>query len=437
MTDNAIEARELLLRAQPIVERFTRYARARGEYFNIFEILDRTTDEVKGHSAFIAELLDPKGSHGQGTMFLNLFLKCFKLGPNIPPDQQSNPQQMGGSWKVWTEYTIPEEKGNTDTGGRIDIVIEGPDCLIVIENKIYAPDAYHQLERYNEFAKEQRKSQVVIAYLTLDGRNPTDKSRGNLKPEDIRLLNYKDDIKDWLEACIKTASRLPAIRETLCQYLSLVNKLATGSFNREIAMEIANAITSAASFTAAQEIATAVVEVKVKTLQKFFKELEERLSAKVKYPELDQNSFLPWPHYMEEARKYYEKSRRCFGIGFTLGNLSNDLQVAFVVEVHEHLYYGLRLVSTKEEANINQVPEQCKKLLEMMQDIDSDFKEEKPSLIAWRFTQKRKKLRWWDFDEACQKLIDDGELKKFVEELTGEIVSVINDAAEKCKELFL
>lgn len=37
-----------------------------GDFFNIFSILKMETDEVKTHSAFLAELLNPKGSHGQG-----------------------------------------------------------------------------------------------------------------------------------------------------------------------------------------------------------------------------------------------------------------------------------------------------------------------------------------------------------------------------------
>ena len=46
----------------------------RGDNFNIFKILYRQSDEVKGHSAFLAELLDEYGSHGLGNRFLSAFL---------------------------------------------------------------------------------------------------------------------------------------------------------------------------------------------------------------------------------------------------------------------------------------------------------------------------------------------------------------------------
>ena len=42
--------------------------------FNVFEILKLSTSEVRTHSAFIAELLNPRGSHGQQDKFFKLFI---------------------------------------------------------------------------------------------------------------------------------------------------------------------------------------------------------------------------------------------------------------------------------------------------------------------------------------------------------------------------
>ena len=49
-------------------------ARKRGELFNIFNVLGLNTDETRTHSAFLAELLNPEGSHGLGDQFLQAFL---------------------------------------------------------------------------------------------------------------------------------------------------------------------------------------------------------------------------------------------------------------------------------------------------------------------------------------------------------------------------
>ena len=48
--------------------------RKRGESFNVFDILGLSTNEVRLHSAFLAELLNPNGTHGLGSQFLFAFI---------------------------------------------------------------------------------------------------------------------------------------------------------------------------------------------------------------------------------------------------------------------------------------------------------------------------------------------------------------------------
>ena len=48
-----------------------------GDFFNIFSILKMETDEVKTHSAFLAELLNPKGSHDKVIFSLMNLLKIY------------------------------------------------------------------------------------------------------------------------------------------------------------------------------------------------------------------------------------------------------------------------------------------------------------------------------------------------------------------------
>ena len=50
---------------------------SRGEMFNVFKVLNLSTAEVRTHSAFIRELLDPHGSHGLKTVPLSAFLSIF------------------------------------------------------------------------------------------------------------------------------------------------------------------------------------------------------------------------------------------------------------------------------------------------------------------------------------------------------------------------
>ena len=51
--------------------------RKQGENFNIFSVLNLSTKEVRLHSAFLAELLNPDGDHGLGYKFLEAFLSII------------------------------------------------------------------------------------------------------------------------------------------------------------------------------------------------------------------------------------------------------------------------------------------------------------------------------------------------------------------------
>ena len=54
--------------------------------------------------------------------------------------------------------------------------------------------------------KQEGFNSISIIYLTLDGRDPSSYSIGSLKGEAENLINpfaYKEEIIDWLEACIK------------------------------------------------------------------------------------------------------------------------------------------------------------------------------------------------------------------------------------------
>lgn len=56
-----------------------RQALIRGENYNVFDIIGLTTNEVKLHSSFIADLLNPNGLHGLGIKPLKHFFEILKL----------------------------------------------------------------------------------------------------------------------------------------------------------------------------------------------------------------------------------------------------------------------------------------------------------------------------------------------------------------------
>ncbi len=103
---------------------------ATGEKFNIFRVLNLSTSETRTHSAFLAELFNPKGSHGQGSVFLKLFVE--QLGIKDFDFKSANVEIEKFAGYIDADYR---------EGGRIDIVITDNNGQgIIIENKIYAGD---------------------------------------------------------------------------------------------------------------------------------------------------------------------------------------------------------------------------------------------------------------------------------------------------------
>ena len=198
----------------------------RGENYNIFNDLGFMSDEVHLHSMFLANLLNPKGSHGQRGKFLEAFLKM--LQKSFSAISADNLELDITNASVEVEKYIGRQ---TDSeGGRIDIYLTDGKHSIIIENKIYAVDQYHQMLRYWNYGMSQKgddtEKSFVLIYLTLDGCSPSKDSLGeDLKENDIVCLSYKNDIRGWLDRCVELASRTPLVRETINQYISTIDIL--------------------------------------------------------------------------------------------------------------------------------------------------------------------------------------------------------------------
>ena len=190
--------------------------RERGELFNIFDVLNVSTSEVRTHSAFLAELLNPQGSHG-----LDIYpLVCFKdMTDKFHPLDFDLKNAM-----VYKERSIGRIDEDYNTGGQIDIIVESGNQAIIIENKIYAGDQKKQLLRYYRYA--QRYSSFVLLYLTLDGHLPQKDSYEDLIPdEDFYCISYKEHIISFLNLIMTKAYDKPLVRETTIQYKHLLEEL--------------------------------------------------------------------------------------------------------------------------------------------------------------------------------------------------------------------
>lgn len=243
------------------IKRYLTSEQESGKYFNIFSIIDATRDEVKVHSAFLAELLNPLGSHGYKATFLRLFVSQMGI---TDFDCES-------AYTV-VEYYIGPIQGAE--GGRIDIFIaDKKGNSIVIENKIDASDQEYQLYRYYNTHPQN------VIYLTLYGKEPTDTSVVNecgkrLKRESYKCISYENDIRTWLSNCIEEVHKTPYLANAIGQYLNLIQQLThkTESMERnEIKKLLENNLETSCEMNAL------LTEIKEEIQWRFWQKLQQKL----------------------------------------------------------------------------------------------------------------------------------------------------------------
>lgn len=203
----------------------------RGEDFNIFRIMHMESDEVYTHSAIIAELLNPKGSHGCGDTFLKLFLEQLPTQFVLPFDTQN----------ATTEKEVVIGEICDEEGGRMDVLVHSKGQAIIIENKIYAGDHRNQLLRYYNYAEKQyKKGNYKLLYLTLDGKSPSESSTGKrlVENEDYYCISYAGEIRQWLALCLEKAVQKPLVREIINQYINLINRLTHQNMENNVKAEL-------------------------------------------------------------------------------------------------------------------------------------------------------------------------------------------------------
>lgn len=220
------EARSLLTHSQRVCRLFREAADGRsGESFNLFRILGVERLEVSTHSAILRELLDPRGSHGQGAVFLRRFVEVLEL-PAFDYEQG----------RVDAEYGIGSV--TKTSGGRLDLRIsDGIGPRIIIENKIDAGEQADWVTRYLDHAPG-----ATLVFLTLGANEPTN-IPGTGRPERLVCISYGSQILDWLFECRKEAVNAPVVRESLSQYIALVRKLTQQNPESPMNAELVKAAT--------------------------------------------------------------------------------------------------------------------------------------------------------------------------------------------------
>lgn len=306
-----------LLEVEKIIRHQKEKEQLRGEKFNVFSILKLESKENTTHSAFLSELLNPKGSHLRGSIFLELFVNY--LSNQFQNDFLTAFDYQNAS--VSTEHYIGPRNDQTKTGGRIDLFIKDQNNRsLSIENKIYASDQFGQIERYVNY----NSTQNLVFYLTLWGNKPSFESAGTLTENDYYCISYKKHIVEWLSLCMKEVHDYPILRETIKQYILLLKKL-TYTMNNDEENELLNLLLKnyeAATYVSSN-LTKAMNRLNNRLREALFRTFEERLSSiysLYKGGSVDSTYSQIWIKI-----KGYEEGKLFFGIqNFTSQKISND-----------------------------------------------------------------------------------------------------------------
>lgn len=200
---------------------------AQKDQFNVFSAMFDTSDEVYLHSQFIYSLLSFKT--GNEYYYLNAFLKTLDSKFQFKQDS----------------LEIHKELHDID----ILLIDKTTKYAVIVENKIYASDSNHtdegQLEKYYRIVIEDEKipeNSVEVFYLSLDGHEPSPESVSTSKKypqlcEKVQCISYPNEIRNWLQGCMRFVYNKPFQRETILQYIKLIDDM-TNNVDIEERIEI-------------------------------------------------------------------------------------------------------------------------------------------------------------------------------------------------------
>ncbi len=384
--------------------------------FNLFSVTCIKHKEVPICS-FLAELLSPSGRHCRGTFFLRSFLTDVINLENI------NDYDISQA-KVTTEKSIKDKR-------RIDILIDLKELFIPIEVKIYADDQEEQLVDYLSFARKSNPN-AKIYYLTLDGHEPTTKSKGKLKEkEDYERISFENNIYDWIDKAHNQleVQSIQRLYDAISQFLDVIRMLTNrgdGTMNEKVN----SLITSSDDFETAKVISDSLVDLEIDKLTDIYKKIEQSINGKFGNERLITD-------YKDRIYNYYKKGTNTWpSINYILPPRKDAPEGEFVLRVENewHLYFGVCNWDNEQKYNPHTVKTDhlAKEKQEyILKSCGKDKDEDKMTDVFY----------WWDYlssnnntnynfrniNEGYEKLFDNDTYETYINDICKKIVDFIDD----------
>lgn len=183
--------------------------------FKVFDLIEPDENKL---SDVLAGLLNPKGAHGQGDLFLRLIFERLNLHPDA---------------KLTKDATVQREapmRGTRKDHRRMDVFVNAG-VLLAIENKVDSPEQQDQVSDYLVDLERRcpcppgQPIQNTLIYLTPDHRSPESLSQSELenhqKSGRLHCWGYQDDLRDWLDACRRDC-QAQKIRDFLSDFIAYI-----------------------------------------------------------------------------------------------------------------------------------------------------------------------------------------------------------------------
>lgn len=372
-----------------------------------FLMLDFLRNDEYGISKILAGLLDPKGTHGQGHVFLELFLRQF-----------------------WPEMVLHAPGAKvaleklTFSGRRVDLQIDlhSAEGCLVIESKIRgARDQGGQVGDYLKYLGGRGDKHRLLYLSPVQGRLPSinsidESSRNNAVETGSLVFLGAAELLEWVNACIAACISL-RVRSFLDELRLFIKKRVI----EEVDMSDANTVVECAvknkeALQAALAVSRLIGEVKEKAFERFADIISDKMSS-LKIPD-------GWKWHVD---------KRAFGkTDFDVVSIHPDsgakfaLVVNFGGKVSAEVAVGVKVLLPVTKGNVqdeNWVDTEFlhKSISRNGNGLDCS----KDGLVHWVWWYYLPKYRHWTTDEALVAMIDGGK-----EGLAHLVIGELNKALE-------